>query len=57
VQKAIRYGLIAIAGGLIIAVGVLVAAFSDANDHIDRCSDPTSGTYIFDPDRRQAECS
>lgn len=47
----IAVGLVFVAGlGLIVWSGFI------ANDHIDRCSDQTSGSYIFDDAARAKAC-
>ena len=37
-------------------VGIVVAAFIDLNNQIDRCDDPSSGTYITDDAERERVC-
>jgi hypothetical protein len=51
-----RFGLAA----LIVAVGfvaIVVFACDRANDYIDKCHDPSSGTYISDPAERARLCA
>jgi hypothetical protein len=55
-RPALRYIAAAIGFGVLISVGVVVKGLLDANDHIDRCADETSGRYIFDKEARATAC-
>ncbi|MGR9246868.1 hypothetical protein [Rhizobium leguminosarum] len=48
-----------IAAGLVFVAGLGLIVWSGfiANDHIDRCSDQTSGRYIFDDVARAKACN
>jgi hypothetical protein len=50
--------VIGIAAGLVFVVGFGLIVWSGfiANAHIDRCSDQTSGSYIFDDAARAKAC-
>lgn len=40
----------------VFGVGLLIWILFEINDEISRCSDPSSGTYIFDDADRKAAC-
>lgn len=53
---AIKYMAAILGMSLLIMFGTAVIHFSDANDHIDQCSDETSGRYIFHDKLRGIVC-
>jgi len=55
-RPAFRYIAAALGFVVFISVGAVVKGLLDANDHIDRCADETSGRYIFDKEARATAC-
>jgi hypothetical protein len=54
IRNYLTAGLVAFA--ILAAVLYVDREMRALNDQIDRCDDPTSGTYIQDPSKRAAEC-
>lgn len=55
-RRVFKYIAAAVGFGVLVSVCVIVKGLFDANDHIDRCADETSGRYIFDKEARAAAC-
>jgi hypothetical protein len=56
IRRVFQYIMAVIGFGAIVGISMIMKPILDANDHIDRCSDETSGRYIFDDDLRAAAC-
>lgn len=55
-RLALRCIAAALGFGFLLGAGLVVKGLLDANEHIDRCADETSGKYIFDDEARESAC-
>ncbi len=55
-RLALRCIAAALGFGVLFGAGLVVKGLLDANEHIDRCADETSGKYIFDDEARATAC-
>ncbi|UDF29579.1 UNVERIFIED_ORG: hypothetical protein LHK14_19015 [Roseateles sp. XES5] len=55
-RPGIKYIAAATGFSFLVITGMIAKGLLDANDHIDRCDDQTSGRYIFDKEARAIAC-